>query len=115
MNNGMYFDVEYTDTVGGEANYSWIRRATVWMPEMPHFGYDGTNYGKTAQVFNRELMKKAKREMGLTGVRGRTHVKGDSLVFRPYVQRDSLVFRPYGQNTVLCITYRNHAIDEQAA
>ena len=105
MNNGMHFDVEYTDTYGGEANYSWIRRATVWMPDMTHYGYDGrTNYGKTVKVFNRELMKKAKRAMDLTGVRGRAHVQGDDLEFRPY-----------GQNTVLFITYRNHAIDEQAA
>lgn len=105
MNNGMYFDVEYTDTCGGEANYSWVRRVTVWMPEMTHYGYDGgTNYGKTVKVFHRELMKKAKAAMGLTGIRGQTHVWGDDLEFRPY-----------GSNTVLLITYKEHDCDKEAA
>lgn len=105
MTNGMHFNVEYTDTFGGEPNYSWIRRATVWMPEMTHYGYDGsTNCGKTAKTFNRELMKKAKRAMGLTGVRGRTHIHGDDLEFRPY-----------GSNTVLFVTYKDHAVDDKGA
>ena len=103
--NGMYFEVAYTDTFGGEPNYSWIRRATVWMPEMTHYGYDGgTNYGKVAKVFNRELMKRAKREMGLTGVRGRTYEYGGGLEFRPY-----------GSNTVLLVIYKEHAADDKGA
>ena len=41
----MKFDVEYTDTFNGEANYCWVDRATVTMPELTHYGYDGsTNY-----------------------------------------------------------------------
>lgn len=105
MTSGMYFEVEYTDTFGGEPNYSWARRATVWMPDMTHYGYDGsTNYGKVVKVFNRELMKKAKAALGLTGVRGRTNVQGDDIVFRPY-----------GSNTVLFVTYKEHAVDEMGA
>lgn len=79
------YDVEYTDTFGGEANYSWVKRAVIAMPELTHYGYDGSsNYSKANKVFNRELMKKAKAAMGLTGVRGETYEMGDTLEFRPY-------------------------------
>ena len=37
----MQYDVEYTDTFAGESNYSWVRRATITMPELTHYGYDG--------------------------------------------------------------------------
>lgn len=79
------YDVELTDTFGGEANYSWVRRATVRVPELTHYGYDGgTNYAKANKVAKRELMKAAKAAVGLTGVRGRTSDFGDELEFRPY-------------------------------
>ena len=79
------YQVEYTDTFGGEANYCWVRRATVIMPELTHYGYNGgTNYGKANKIANRELLKRAKAEMGLTGVRGRVDHYGDSIEFRPY-------------------------------
>lgn len=79
------YDVEYTDTFGGEANYSWVRRASVAMPELTHYGYDGQlGYAKANHIANRELMKAAKAAMGLTGVRGVTHDYGDTLEFRPY-------------------------------
>ena len=77
--------VEYTDTFGGEANYSWVRPATVAMPELTHYGYDGLyGYAKANKVYQRELMKRAKAEMGLTGVKGRTYHHGDMSEFRPY-------------------------------
>lgn len=79
------YSVEYTDTFAGEANYSWVKRATVTMPELTHYGYDGsTNYSKVNRVFERELLKRAKREMGLTGVRGRVESYSEMLAFRPY-------------------------------
>lgn len=79
------YDVEYTDTFGGEANYSWVNRQTVTMPDLTHYGYDGSsNYTKANKVFNRELMKKAKAAVGLTGIRGQTSEIGDTLEFRPY-------------------------------
>lgn len=79
------YDIELTDTFGGEANYSWVRRATVAMPELTHYGYDGgTNYAKANKVYQRELMKRAKAAMGLTGVRGAVENYGDSITFRPY-------------------------------
>ena len=79
------YDVELTDTFAGEANYCWVKRATVSMPELTHYGYDGgSNYAKVNKVYNRELMKLAKKVIGLTGVRGVTHHHGDMIEFRPH-------------------------------
>lgn len=79
------YDVEYTDTFAGEANYSWVIRETVHMPELTHYGFDGSyGYGKANKIFRRELMRKAKAAMGLTGVRGTTRDYGDDIEFRPY-------------------------------
>jgi hypothetical protein len=79
------YDVELTDTYGGEANYSWVRRETVTVPELTHYGYDGlSNYAKANRVARRELMRKAKAAVGYTGVRGRTTEYGDTYEFRPY-------------------------------
>jgi len=81
----MEYEIEYTDTFGGEANYCWVRRATVTMPELAHYGYDGaTNYCAANRVYERELMRKAKEAVGITGVRGSKDSYGDSLEFRPY-------------------------------
>jgi hypothetical protein len=85
--------VELTDTFCGEANYSWVKRATITMPELTHYGYDGgTNYTKANRIFTRELMKRAKSAMGLTGVRGVTTDCG------------GLMFRPHGMHMVLFIS-----------
>ena len=76
--------VEYTDTFCGEANYSWVHRHSVTVPELTHYGYDGrTNYGKASFSFDRELLRRAKALVGLTGCRGRTYRHGDSIEFRP--------------------------------
>jgi len=81
----MQYQIEYTDTFGGEANYCWVKRATITMPELTHYGYDGaTNYSKANKVYQRELMKKAKAAVGLTGARGRVESYGDTIDFRPY-------------------------------
>jgi hypothetical protein len=75
----------HTDTFGGESNYSWVRRATITMPELTHYGYDGgTNYCKANKIYQRELMKKAKAAVGITGLRGKTRSYGDMTDFRPY-------------------------------
>lgn len=93
----MTYDIEYTDTFGGQANYCWVKRASVSMPELTHYGYDGgTNYVRCNKIFNRELVKRAKAKMGLTGLRGRTHHHGDMVEFRPY-----------GSCTVMFITYHD--------
>jgi hypothetical protein len=89
------YNIEYTDTFAGESNYSWVRRATVSMPELTHYGYDGsTNYCKANKIYRRELMKKAKAAVGLTGLRGRVEDFGDMIRFVPY-----------GHCTVLFIHY----------
>lgn len=81
----MTYSVEYTDTFGGEANYSWVKRASVVMPELTHYGYDGgANYARANKVYQRELMKRAKAAVGLTGARGRVESYGETIEFRPY-------------------------------
>lgn len=67
--NLINYSIEYTDTFGGEANYAWVRRAIIQAP---------------ADISNSALMRRAKKEMGLSGVRGRTSEYGDTLEFRPY-------------------------------
>ena len=90
------YSVEYTDTFAGEANYSWVRRATVSVPELTHYGYDGSSgFTKASKRAERELMRKAKAAVGLTGQRGIKSRMGDMIEFRPY-----------GTCTVLFITYR---------
>ena len=61
------FTAEYTDTFGGEANYSWARRATI-----------------PATESRRALMRRAKSALGLSGVRGRVSEYGGKIEFRPY-------------------------------
>ena len=79
------YEVEFTDTFAGEANYAWVKRATVTMPELTHYGYDGgTNYMKANRVFERELMRRAKAAVGITGLRGTVDRLGDTITFRPY-------------------------------
>ena len=63
------FTVTYTDTFGGEANYSWVKRTTMVVKP-----YKGTRWVKRC----------AKEVMGLKGVRGRWEDYGDDLIFRPY-------------------------------
>jgi hypothetical protein len=92
------YNIEYTDTFGGEANYSWVHRTTVRVPEITHYGYtsdiDGGSYAKANRAARRELMRRAKAEVGLTGVRGVTSDYGDMIEFRPY-----------GMCTILFATY----------
>jgi hypothetical protein len=81
------YDVEYTDTFAGEANYSWVKRAVVSVPELTHYGYTGStdgSYAKANRAANRELMRLAKAAMGLTGVRGAVYHHGDMIEFHPY-------------------------------
>lgn len=78
------YEVEYTDTFGGEANYGWVRRATISVPEWPHFkGWDG-NGRIEPPGYQREVMRRAKAAVDLTGVRGVTERVGDGYEFRPY-------------------------------
>jgi hypothetical protein len=59
---------ELTDTFGGEANYSWVRRETLQLLE-------------TAS--DRQIVTAAKAALGLTGCRCQTTNHGDMFELRP--------------------------------
>lgn len=87
--------VEYTDTFNGEANYCWVKRRSIAMPDLTDYGYDGTNgYGKATRSFGREIMRRAKAAVGLTGVRGTKSDCGGTLEFRPYRSNTVLFIYP---------------------
>jgi len=78
------YQIEITDTFGGEANYSWVKRSTVTMPELTHYGYDGaTNYGKANKTYNRELVRKAKSYAGWSNVSCVVDNYGDTIQITP--------------------------------
>ena len=81
------YEVELTDTFGGQANYCWIKRDQVYMPQLTDYGYTGSSdgsYSKANRAYERELMRKAKAAMGLTGIRGKKEHWGDTIAFYPY-------------------------------
>ncbi len=49
------FSAEYTDTFGGEANYSWVRKA---------------NFELHENATMRSVLQRARKELGLTGAKG---------------------------------------------
>ncbi len=69
MSDTFQVEVEYTDTYGGEANYCWVEREILTLP---------------CGISDRELMRRCKAAVGLTGVRGVKYDSGDSIEFRPY-------------------------------
>jgi len=69
--------VEYTDTFGGEANYSWVDRY--------EFNCD--------HLSDLAIVRRAKAKCGLSGVAGRGYWNGD------------YEFRPYHSCTVMFITF----------
>lgn len=69
MSDTFMLDVEYTDTFGGEANYSWVKRATL---ELPH------------GLSDKAIMRRAKKAMDISGWRGASYSHGDMWEFRPY-------------------------------
>lgn len=79
----MAYLAEYTDTFGGEANYSWVKRATI---------------AGDADISDLALMRRAKAALGLSGLRGVTYRHGDMIEFRPY-----------RMCCVLFVTYREEA------
>lgn len=59
---------EYTDTFGGEANYSWVRRGEVALP-------DGAS--------DTQITRLVKKDAGLNGVRMVRQSFGDFIELRP--------------------------------
>jgi hypothetical protein len=64
----MLWNVELTDTFGGEANYSWVRRAELEL---------------AASATNRQVVTAAKAALGLTGTRCRRFDHGEGFELRP--------------------------------
>ena len=92
------YSYEYTDTFSGQANYSWVKRGTVSVPELVHYRYTGStdgSYSKANKAQMREVMRLVKAQLGLTGVRGIRESWG-------YCE----VFRPYRSNTVLFVEFK---------
>lgn len=64
----MNYTIELTDTFNGAANYSWVRRELLELPN-----------GLT----DRQVIIKAKAALGLTGCRCRTFTYGEGWELRP--------------------------------
>ena len=62
----MKYEIEMTDTFGGEANYSWVRRATFEAPD---------------NASNALLVRRAKKALEITG-NHKTSDFGDGLELR---------------------------------
>ncbi len=60
-------NVEYTDTFGGVANYSWVERKTLDIPE-------GSS--------DRLIMRRVREALGLEGVKGALQNDGDHFEIR---------------------------------
>ena len=65
----MKVNVEVTDTMGHEPNYSWVKRKTIDMP-------DGLS--------NYAAVRRAKYAIGWNGKRCLTNDFGDTIELRPY-------------------------------
>ena len=61
------WDVEVTDTFSGQANYSWVDRYAISMPD---------------DISDLALVRRIKSAAGYSGIRGRTWVAGDSVEIR---------------------------------
>ena len=61
------WDIEVTDTFGGQANYDWVYRHAISMP-------GGISY--------LALVRRIKSAAGYSGIRGRTYVSGDFVEIR---------------------------------
>jgi hypothetical protein len=64
----MTLDREITDTFAGEANYSWVKRETITLPD---------------SASDRTIIRRAKAALGLTGCRCRTFPMGEGWELRP--------------------------------
>jgi len=64
----MKFQVEHTDTFGGEANYCWVRRYIIEADD---------------SISDLALVRRAKQYCGLSGCRSKTENWGDMLVIKP--------------------------------
>jgi hypothetical protein len=68
------YQIEVTDTFGGESNYSWVRRDTIETP---------AKLGDDAKRIDRYLIRTAKAFAGWTGMRCTVANYGDMIEIRP--------------------------------
>ena len=61
------WDIEVTDTFGGEANYSWVERSKLRVPD---------------DISDLALVRRIKSVAGYSGIRGQTEISGDSVEIR---------------------------------
>jgi hypothetical protein len=59
---------EHTDTFGGEANYSWVKRGTIEMPE---------------DASDMKIVRRVKKALGLTGVTCNKVFSANGIAFKP--------------------------------
>lgn len=64
----MKYLCELTDTIGGQANYSWVQRETIELP---------------ADASRLQLVRAGKAALSLTGCRCRTFEMGEGIELRP--------------------------------
>ena len=61
------WDIEVTDTFGGQANYSWVQRSKLRVPD---------------DISDLALVRRIKSVAGYSGIRGQTEISGDSVEIR---------------------------------
>lgn len=61
------WDVEVTDTFGGQANYSWVERSKLRVPD---------------DISELALVRRIKSAAGYSGIRGRAEISGDFVEIR---------------------------------
>lgn len=68
MSDTIRFQVQHTDTFGGEANYCWLNEEEFEVP---------------SNASRHQIVKLAKELVGMTGVRCRSYDMGDGYELRP--------------------------------
>ena len=61
------WDVEVTDTFGGQANYSWVQRSKLRVPD---------------DISDLALVRRIKSAAGYSGIRGNSFISGDFVEIR---------------------------------
>jgi len=64
----MKYQFELTDTFGGEANYSWVKREVVTLPD---------------NATDKQIARKLRAFAGYLAKHGTTDIYGDTIEFRP--------------------------------
>lgn len=66
--NTIKVNYEHTDTFGSEANYSWVKRGTIELPESSS---------------DKAIVRAVKKELGMTGVKCNRVWSYDGISFKP--------------------------------